>query len=207
LLQRVGQLNPSTDAHAQTIMNTTLLHRAATGLLVGATLAASASAWADSSPLPANKKSTAAAPPSAGAWVTARQKHNASGMALRYQTPAAVKLGQRGQVALTIAGVTAPEGAQVEIKGSDPAMTILLNGNPVNAPITLAGGQSRRMDLEVANAPEGLQYVNVFMTQEGRSSVVAIPIKVGHGQLTQKAQGEVQTTLSGEKVIVLPAGK
>lgn len=183
--------------------NTAPLYLAATALAIGATLAATA--WADSSPLPADKKPTAAAQTSTGAWVTARQKHNASGLILRYQTPAAVKAGQRGQVVLTIAGVTAPEGAQVEIKGSDPAMTILLNGNPVNAPITLAGGDMRRIDLDIANAPEGLHFVNVFMTQQGRGSVVAIPIKVGHGQMTQKPQGEVQTTPSGEKVIVLPA--
>ncbi len=186
-------------------MKNSLLNWAAIGVIVSG--ASAASAWADSSPLPADKKSPTASQPAAGTWVTARQKHNASGLQLRYQTPAAVKLGQRGQVALTIGGVTAPEGAQVEIKGSDPAMTILLNGNPVNAPITLTSGEPRRMALEVANAPEGLHYVNVFMTQEGRSSVVAVPIKVGHGQLTQKPQGEVQTTLSGEKVIVLPAGK
>jgi hypothetical protein len=176
-----------------------------TGLVLIGFAVASTLAWADSSPLPADKKLPTASQATTGAWVTARQKHNASGLLLRYQTPAAVKAGQRGQVVLTIAGVTAPEGAQVELKGSDPAMVILLGGSPVNAPITMAAGGLRRMDLDIANAPEGLHYVNVFMTQQGRSSVVAIPIKVGHGQMTQKPQGEMQTTPSGEKVIVLPA--
>jgi hypothetical protein len=162
-------------------------------------------AQADSSLLAEASSKAQGTTATAGAWITPRQKHNASGLRLRYQRPADVKAGQAARLVLTVAGVRSAEGAQVEIQGSDPAMVILMNGNPVNAPITLAGGEQRRMDLEVANAPEGLHHVNVFLTQNGRSNVVAIALKVGHGQSQQKPQGQVQTTPSGEKVIVLPA--
>jgi hypothetical protein len=140
-----------------------------------------------------------------GAWVTARQKHNASGLTLRYRTSDGVKLGQRAQVALVISGVTATDGAQVEFKASDPAMTVTLNGNPVNAPIALAAGGMHRLDLDIANAPEGLHYVTLYLTQNGRTTVSSVPVKVGHGQPLQKADGQVQTTPSGEKIIVLPS--
>jgi hypothetical protein len=140
-----------------------------------------------------------------GAWVTARQKHNASGLTLRYRTSGGVKLGQRAQVALVISGVTAADGAQVEFKASDPAMTVTLNGNPVNAPIALAAGGMHRLNVDVANAPEGLHYVTLYLTQNGRTTVSSVPVKVGHGQSLQKANGQVQTTPSGEKIIVLPS--
>lgn len=177
---------------------------AAATLAIVVMAGASTPARADSSQ-PKATSATVRSAPAPGAWVTARQKHNASGLLLRYQTPAAVKAGQRSTVVLTVAGVTAAEGAQVEVKGSDPSMTILMSSNPVNSPIMLTGGEMRRIDLQVVNAPEGLHYVNVLLTQNGRSNAVAIPIKVGHGQMTQKPHGEAQTTPAGEKIIVLPS--
>jgi hypothetical protein len=184
------------------MMRHTPLHCwAAAAALGAACMAASAHADAFHATPAANTKSKTAA---ADSWTTARQKHNASGLELRYRAPATVKPGAGAALALSISGVTA-EGAQVELKGSDPAMRILLGGRPVSGPVALAAGESRRLDLEVLDAPEGLQQVAVYLTQNGRTSVVSVPVKVGQGQQLQKAQGEAHTTPSGEKVISLPA--
>jgi hypothetical protein len=192
--------------------STTSVCRAwAVGAAVWLMSGVAASAWADSSiahQAPKEKTKIAKVAEGAasqGGWVTARQKHNASGMNLRYRTPDGVKLGQRAQVALVVSGVTAADGAQIELKASDPAMTLTMNGNPVNAPMTLAAGEVRSLNLDIANAPEGLHYVTLYMTQNGRTSVVAVPVKVGHGQSLKKPDGQVQTTPSGEKIIVLPS--
>jgi hypothetical protein len=149
------------------------------------------------------QKSSAVASP----WIVAKQKHTASGVTLRYRESGTVKSGQTATVSLVLAGITAAEGAQIEIKTSDPAMVVLRDGNPVNAPIFLPAGGQHRMDLTVANAPEGLHYVNIFMTQRGRTSVAGVPVKVGDGQSRQKAEGQLETTPSGERIIVLPSAK
>lgn len=162
-------------------------------------------AHADTAPAGKTAVKPAKAAATATGWVTPRQKHNASGLLLRHLPVSPVKAGQRAQVALVLSGITAEDGAQVELRGSDPAMVLTLQGNPVTAPLQLSPGQMRRLDIEVLNAPEGLHYVNVFMTQRGRSNVVAIPVSVGHGRALQKPHGQVQTTPSGERIVVLPA--
>jgi hypothetical protein len=179
-------------------------------LLALATLLALTSFTVHADTAPAGKAAakTAQSPKPAATttgWITPRQKHNASGLLLRHLPVSPVKAGQRAQVALVLSGITAEDGAQVELRGSDPAMVLTLQGNPVTAPLQLSPGQMRRLDIEVLNAPEGLHYVNVFMTQRGRSNVVAVPVSVGHGRASQKPHGQVQTTPSGERIVVLPA--
>ena len=182
-------------------MNSTLKFAARCVLTIAA-LGTVLPASADSMKVSSQKSSAAASP-----WIIAKQKHNASGVMLRYRDGGTVKNGQTATVSLVLAGITAAEGAQIEIKTSDPAMVVLRDGNPVNAPIDLPAGGQHRIDLTVANAPEGLHYVNVFMTQRGRTSVAGVPVKVGHGQRQQKAEGRLETTPSGERVIVLPSAK
>jgi hypothetical protein len=182
-------------------MNSTLTFAARCTLAIaalGTMLPVSADAMKTSS-----QKSNAAG----SAWIFAKQKHNASGVTLRYRDSGMVKSGQAATVNLVLAGITAAEGAQVEIKTSDPAMVVLRDGNPVNAPFNLSSSGEHRMDLTVANAPDGLHYVNIFMTQRGRTSVAGVPVKVGHGESRQKAEGRLETAPSGERIIVLPSAK
>ncbi len=182
-------------------MNNTLEFAARCALTLAA-LGTMLPASADSMKPSSQKSGTAASP-----WIIAKQKHNASGVMLRYREAGTVKSGQPATLSLVLAGITAAEGAQVEIKTSDPAMVVLRDGNPVNARIDLPAGSQHRIDLTVANAPEGLHYVNVFMTQHGRTSVAGVPVRVGDGQPKQKPEGKLETTPSGERIIVLPSAK
>jgi hypothetical protein len=182
-------------------MNSTLTFAARCALTIAA-LGTMLPVSADSMRTSSEDSRVAASP-----WIMAKQKHNASGVTLRYLEGGTVKNGQPATVSLVLAGITAAEGAQIEIKTSDPAMVVLHNGNPVNAPIDLPAGGQQRMDLTVVNAPEGMNYVNVFITQRGRTSVAGVPVKVGHGQSQRKPEGRLETTPSGERIIVLPSAK
>jgi hypothetical protein len=182
-------------------MNSTLKFAARCALTIaalGTVLPVSADSMKTSS-----KKSSAAASP----WIVAKQKHNASGVMLRYRDGGTVKSGQTATVSLVLAGITAADGAQVVIRASDPAMVVMRDGNPLDARIDLPAGGQHRIDLTIANAPDGLHYVNVFTTQRGRTSVAGVPVKVGDGQSRQKPEGRLETTPSGERIIVLPSTK
>jgi len=137
-------------------------------------------------------------------WVQAPAKPNGSGVVLKYSAPEALKLGEVGAVRLQVSNVVAATGARLEVHASDPAVKVVVEGGTVSGPVLLARGDSREIEVQVSSSVDGLYHLSVFTTQNGRFTAASIPLKIGTGEARQKAQGSVQITPSGEKVVSLP---
>jgi len=130
-------------------------------------------------------------------WQIASAKHGGSGVVLRYAVPDKVALGETVTVRLRLSGVTAADGATVEVR--DPALGTTL------AAFTLASGEQRALELPFTARVDGLQFIDVATRQAGRRSVQSVPLVVGSGALRSKPEGQRGSTASGEAVISLPA--
>lgn len=120
-----------------------------------------------------------------------------SGVTVSPTVPAKIAVGQTVTVRLRFGGVTAEDGATVEVR--DPATkTTLLSTR-------LARGEQRTVDLPYTGRSDGMQYIDVTTTQAGRMSVQAVALPVGSGRLKLEADGRRSTTAGGEAVISLPA--
>jgi hypothetical protein len=176
-----------------------LLYRHA-GILVAALAFGAGPGCADSGTSPAKSAGSSKPTP----WMEAPAKPNGSGVVLKYSAPEALKLGEVGIVRLQVSNVVAAAGARVEVRASDPAVKVAVEGGTASGPVTLARGESRELEVQVSSAVDGLYYLSVFTIQDGRFTASSIPLKIGAGASRQKAQGSVQTTPSGEKVHSLP---
>lgn len=179
------------------------LHRYA-GLLVAALAFGAGPGCADSSTSPAKSAGSAAGSGKPMPWVQAPAKPNGSGVALKYIAPEALELGEVGTVRLQFSNVVAATGARLELRASDPAVKVVVEGGTVAGPITLARGDLRELEVQVSARVDGLYHLSVFTTQDGRFTASSIPLKIGTGESRQKAQGSVQATPSGETVVSLP---
>jgi hypothetical protein len=139
----------------------------------------------------------AASDKSGPAWQTAVSKHNGSGVALRYAVPDKVAVGETATVRLQFAGITATDGAGVEIR--DPATRAVL------LTLRLAPGEQRVVEIPYSSRSDGMQFIDVTTTQAGRATVQSVPVKVGSGELRLKPEGQRRTGADGEAVISLPA--
>lgn len=181
------------------------LLRSAT-LAVGAALLAGVSSLATAdAPDPNARPAAAARKPAATAQkknaklVTAPPKHNGSGVVLRYGVPSSIKVGEASTVRLELSNITSADGAQVEVRQA--------GGGTQLASYSLRQGEVRNVDLAVPAQTDGMHYLDVFSTQDGRTSVQSVPLRVGSGKVALKTEGELQTTPSGEKIIVMPASR
>ena len=179
------------------------LHRHA-GILVAALAFGAGPGCADPGTSPARSAGSETGSSKPMPWVQAPAKPNGSGVALKYSAPEALKLGEVGTVRLQVSNVVAATGARLEVRASDPAVKVVVEGGSVSGPVTLVRGDSRELEVQVSSSVDGLYYLSVFTTQDGRFTASSIPLKIGTGESRQKAQGSVQTTPSGEKVISLP---
>lgn len=160
------------------------------GLGIAAAIAAASGAAFASAAAPAGSGKTAATTP-------AKHGKPGSGVIVTHVVPARIGVGETVSVRLRFSGVTAADGAAIEVR--DPATkTTLLS-------MQLAQGERKTVDLPFTGRSDGMQYIDVTTTQGGRSSVQQVPLPVGSGQVRLKAEGERRTTADGEAVISLPA--
>jgi hypothetical protein len=174
------------------------------GLLVVALAFGAGPGCADSGTSSAAKAPGGAADHKPQGWVTAPPKPNGSGVVLKYSAPEAIKPGEVATVKLQFSNVQAATGARLEVRASDPAVKVVVEGGTLTGPLTMVRGDFRELEVQVSAAVDGLYYLSVFTTQEGRFTATSIPLRVGSGESRQKAQGKVLTTPSGEKVVSLP---
>ena len=166
---------------------------------------AAMSAQASAANEPAARKAAPAQTTAAAAPMKrAPMKANSSGLVLRYAAPDTLKAGQATPVRIELSGA-ASDGASVELRASSPDIVITQDGREVQGPIALARGATRTLDLLVTAPADGAHHLTVLMSQGGRSSVSAVPLKVGTGAVSRKTEGTVQVTPSGERVISMPA--
>lgn len=135
--------------------------------------------------------------PASGKPGARTQAKPGSGVMVNATVPAKVGLGETVTVRLQISGVTAADGASVEVRDAATQATLLST--------RLAAGEARTIDVPYTGRTDGMQYLAVTTTQAGRSSVQAVAVPVGSGQIKLKPEGQRRTTASGETVISLPA--
>lgn len=158
-----------------------------------------AATWASERGAPAAAASgtlPAAAKP-APAWQSVRGKHTGSGVVLRYAVPEKMAVGEAVTVRLQLSGVTAADGATVEVR--DRAARALLLTQQLSA------GEERTIEIPYTGRADGMQFLDVTTTQAGRLTVVSVPLRVGTGELKLKPEGQRRTTAGGDAVISLPA--
>lgn len=167
----------------------------------GASCAAlAACAWADA-PSP-NAKPAAKAK---ATWVAAARKHNGSGVELSYTVPATLTAGQAAEVQLRFNDVKKDDASVKITAPAGVALASTTSNAALNADMVLPRGQTTVVTLQVTPSADGLQYLNVFTTQSGRSSAQSIPLQVGSSANKLEASGKPETTPAGEKVISLPS--
>jgi hypothetical protein len=174
-------------------------------LLLAATAAACGLAAA---PVRADSPAAPAAQPASKAkakWIKAAQKHNGSNIQLSYQVPANLSAGQTVAVQLRFAGIT-QDDASVRITAPAGMQLASANGSAaLGTGMALPRGRTTELVLQVTPGANGLEYLNVFTAQGGRSSAQSIPLQVGNTKQALKTTGKPETTPSGEKVISMPS--
>ena len=136
------------------------------------------------------------------AWVHVSGKHNGSGVGLAYSVPS-MQPGRTSSVQLQFTGVQSDD-ARVEWRAPEGAsVTSAVAGSSTS--MALPRGQVTTLTLDVTPAADGMAYLDVFTTQNGRGSAQSVPLKVGSGKVFLKREGTLQTMPSGEAVISLPS--
>lgn len=177
------------------------------GPLLSTLVALSCTAWPDLSLASSEAGSGTDGPaPSAAralgkpaAMMRAASKANGSGVVLRYGVPDKIAVGEVVTVRLHFAGVTATEGAAVEVREVGTRRQLLT--------LRLRPDDPGTVEFLYAARTDGLQYLDVTTQQAGRISVQSVPLRVGSGNLALKEEGRRLVTPSGESVISLPSVK
>jgi len=129
---------------------------------------------------------------------SAPQKPGSSGVKLQYRLEATPQLGRATPVVLNFDGVTAADGAAVRLV-ADRGLT--LQGSST---LALPAGKRSTATIAVVSEAEGLAYLNVFITQDGASSAVSIPVQTGAVAPALKSTGEMKSTPDGDSIITMP---
>lgn len=140
-------------------------------------------------------------------WVQSPQKHNNSGLSIRYRVDGALAVGQPVTLLLEFEGAKFSD-AQVEIftpkslaigalaglqKAGDGYRTALKT-HEVNA-----------RSITLTPSSEGEHFVNVQLSQNGQASAAGVMLRVGQRTAPPETTGQRVTTQAGEKLIVMPA--
>jgi hypothetical protein len=121
-----------------------------------------------------------------------------TGVTLAYKITGALKIGSPVTINIELSSTTDAEVKMTADQG--------LSMNPATPVLSVAAGQTTAQTLSVTPQSDGLLYVNVFSTANGRFSTKSIPLNVGNTANPQKSTGTMQTTPAGERIkaITLP---
>jgi hypothetical protein len=120
-----------------------------------------------------------------------------SGVIVQSSVPNKIAVGETVALRLHVSGVTAPDGATVEVR--DPS-----SRDPLVS-VRLAQGERRIIEIPYMSRTDGMQFIDITTIQDGRRSVQSVPLRVGSGEVSLKPAGTKRTTAGGEAVISLPA--
>ncbi|WP_341889436.1 hypothetical protein [Variovorax sp. YR752] len=145
------------------------------------------------------KRSISSHKAAAWSWVAASRKPNDSGVKLQYRLAGTPQAGKPTVVVLQFDGVSDPAGASVTLT-VDAGLT--LSGS---ASLSVPAGQRSDASVTVISQGDGLAYLNVFITQGGRTSAISIPIQTGAAAPAMKANGDIKPLPDGDNIISQPA--
>lgn len=121
-----------------------------------------------------------------------------TGVTLAYKISGALKVGSPVTLNVELSSTADAEVKMIADQG--------LSMNPATPVLRMPAGQTIVQTLSVTPQADGLLYVNVFSTANGRFATKSIPINVGTTAKQQKSSDTTQTTPSGERIkaITLP---
>jgi hypothetical protein len=138
-------------------------------------------------------------------WLRVTQKHNGSGVQLRYRILGEPRVGQALRVQIELASTgEALASMRVDKSLSLNAGAAWQKGSAgLDMPLTKPG--KTYQTVTVTPDSEGLHFIYLTTTQDSKTSVSSIAIKVGDAPIATPTIGEKVTTPSGEKIISMPS--
>ncbi len=121
-----------------------------------------------------------------------------TGVTLAYKISGSLKVGSPVTVNVQLSSTTDAEVKMTADQG--------LSMNPATPVLRVPAGQTIVQTLSVTPQADGLLYVNVFSTANGRFATKSIPLTIGNIANQQKSSGATQITPGGERIkaITLP---
>lgn len=144
---------------------------------------------------------------SKGVWVQSPQKHNNSGISMRYLIEGELVVGQPVTIKFEFAGARS-EDAQVNV---NPAKTLTINSNAglqksgASYQLALKPSQVATQSITVTPISEGEHFISMQLIQNGQASAAGLMLRVGQKIIAYDSPGERVSTDKGEKLIVMPA--
>ena len=127
----------------------------------------------------------------------AQATKRSSGVSVQAEVPQKMQLGQTATIRLRISGITAADGASVEVRDTANGRTLLS--------VLLAKGEERTLELPYTATRDGMQFIDVYTRQGKLASVKSVGIAAGSGAVALKSTGKTIVTPHGEAVISMPA--
>lgn len=168
-------------------------HRHSSAIVLGLSLLLSSCAFADA------PGAAAHAAPQQRAMTRAVAKPNGSAIDVQYVVEGSPQIGRRTAVTLRFDGITDPAGGSVRF-GADPGLALTAEGR-----VPLPVGAVTTVTVHVVPGSEGIAYLHVFTAQNGATSAISVPIRVGKTAPALRSSGDLRKTPSGEAVISMPA--
>lgn len=142
---------------------------------------------------------TTAAAGKPGPLIRAAGKPNGSGVVLSYRVPEKIAVGETVTIMLHFDGITAADGAAVEVREVTTRRQMLS--------LRLQPGEPQTVEFLFTALSDGMQYLDVTTRHAEGLSVQSLPLRVGSGKLTLKEGGRRLVTPAGEGLISLPSAK
>jgi len=125
------------------------------------------------------------------------------GASVEVQLTGASRLANGAQAPLTLQFRTGKANTAVAVEYRTEGALALQGASIVQLTTNQDGIAS---DAPVVRAlADGVHYLNVFVTVNGRGQAVSIPVTVGNAQPVLKPAGKAVTTPQGENLVILPA--
>ncbi len=140
-------------------------------------------------------------------WTTSSQKHNNSGIGMRYRMEGDLAVGQPVTVYVEFSGAKSAD-AFVSV---EPAAGLLVNiGEGMQKSgalyqVALPQGETTARSMTFTPTAEGEHFIGFQLSQNGQSSAAGIMLRVGTKNRENASLGKTVTTESGDKLIVMPA--
>jgi hypothetical protein len=140
-------------------------------------------------------------------WIQSAQKHNNSGLSMRYRLEGELVAGQAVTVIFEFSGAKTLD-AQFDIvapktlaAATGAGLQKTAQGYGAALKINAVESQS----ITFTPTEDGEHFINVFLTQNGQTSATGVMLRVGQNTMPPETTGQRVTTPSGEKLIVTPA--
>jgi hypothetical protein len=142
------------------------------------------------------------------AWVSSPQKHNNSGISMRYQINGELAVGKPVKVNLEFSGATSADASVMITPPASLAMGMTDDMQQTNEGYTFALANGALTSRTVSFTPnaEGEHFIGFSLAQNGRGSASGIMLRFGSVEKNKELpnSAKIVTNDGGEKLVVMP---